>query len=421
MKFELITLFLLLISAIHEGFHQPNSIKLGEINFENEFYQKAFQELGKALQNETTLSDQHQKILDFFGQAIESGKIFDRSYPEHFKLLGKAISENTLDKRAKKLLGKLLESREDEDTYAELRKILVENDKSTTLKQQGHSESQGNTPVSTSHDIIKNSQESFFVVENDAIKSLSDVLKNLNFSEENEVKVLDLIVQALENKKLLSGENQENSNLSGEAFTLRKFLGVKYPKTLKLLKDAIDSNKYSEDRIKEILKYLSSVFITTNLSDDDALKQLAEMLVKNEHSGNNDSGSHALKEEIHIKSTQHLSNNHLIEDSSVHGRNKNQVSSIAENGSPDGPDSTTVDQNAEKISTKTTKSDKPKKKSKRSAKANVKSNSESYKSKDKSKKSRKSSKKTKRSKRKAEDVKKHKSKERLKKNLTQKD
>ncbi|EOB12477.1 hypothetical protein NBO_431g0002 [Nosema bombycis CQ1] len=142
MKFEIITLFLIIINTIEDAGLSSNSLKLGERNFENELNQKAFKDLGIALQKET-LSDQDQETLKIFGRAIELGKISDYEHREEFKLLGKAIVENTLNDEAKKLLGKLFERGRDEETYAKLRKILVENDKSTTLKQQGPSESQG--------------------------------------------------------------------------------------------------------------------------------------------------------------------------------------------------------------------------------------------------------------------------------------
>ncbi|EOB11866.1 hypothetical protein NBO_710g0001 [Nosema bombycis CQ1] len=234
---------------------------------------------------------------------------------------------------------------------------------------------------------------------------------------------MDLLVQACENKKLLSGDNQENSYLLTETPTLRKFLDGKYPQTLKLFEDAIDLNRISEDRNNETLKFLSNVFTNKKQSDEEAFNQLAKMLVKNEHSGNNVPNPQAPTTVI----SQDPPRPFL--DGTVNESNGNQVShiettknqTIPNDGSPNEPDFSFVGQNEDSGAMETTKSAEPKKRNKRSSKSHVNSNTDFHQSKDKSKESReKSSKKNKRSRRSTKDSKKPKSKNKHKRSKRQK-
>ncbi|EOB12476.1 hypothetical protein NBO_431g0001 [Nosema bombycis CQ1] len=231
---------------------------------------------------------------------------------------------------------------------------------------------------------------------------------------------MDLISKVLGSEKLLNNEHQETFRLLGKVLSFRKFVDSSYPKTLKLLGDAIVSNQISKNRNNETLKFLSKVYIDNKPSDDEAFRQLAEMLVKKERLENNVSKPQASTINTIQEPLLPLSDEALDESNENQvSHNKNSLNETTPNdGSPGEQDSATVDQNA---SMEITESAEPKKRNKRSSKSDVKSNSDSFQSKDKSKESReKSSKNNKRSRRSTKDITKPKSKNKHKRSKRQK-
>ncbi|EOB13615.1 hypothetical protein NBO_65g0019, partial [Nosema bombycis CQ1] len=381
MKVIIISLFVSLISA-----GEKNVIKAKTV-FEDEDLKK----LSEALQT-NYMDNKQQQTLKLLGKVLESGEILDNGnkHREKFEIVGKAILDNTLDEKG----------------------------------QQEQSQIQGDAPATPSHNNIgEDAQELTFVDDEDevALKRLKEVLKSDNFLNETKEKIMDLISKVLGYEKLLHKEHLETFRLLGRVLSFSKFVDSNYSKTLKLLGDAIVSNQISKNRNNEILKFLSNVFIKKTPLDKEASRQLAEMLVKKEHSENNVSKPQASTINIIQEIPLPLS------DEAVDESNKNQVSHIetlnetAQNDDLPGEQNfTTVDQNAENASMEITESPEPKRRRKRSVKSNVKSNSDSLNIKNKSKKSRKSFKKTKRSRRSTKDTRKPKSKNKYKRSKRQK-
>jgi hypothetical protein len=423
----IISLFVSLICTSQGSSTQLNIEEMNERNFEEKLSDETLQELGKALKNET-FKDEYKQKLKLLGEAIFAGKIVDDKDPEQLKLLGKAILDEKLTTELKNLLGDFLLSKTDktesEKKFRQLVEILAKNETVADTRPV-QSQIQGDEPAPPSHNEIgQNGHELTSVDEEDdvALKRLSEVLKSDNFLNENIQKITNLLGAALGSEKLLYDEHKETFRLLGKALSFGKFVDNNYPKTLKLLGDAIVSNQISKNRNNETLQFLSNVYINKEPSDQEAFRQLAEMLLKKERSENNVSKPQASTIDIIQETPLPLS------DEAVNGSNENQVShdetpineTTPNDGLPNEQDFTTVDQNAENASMEITESAEPKKRGKRNSKSNVKSNSDSLESKDKAKESRKSSKKTKRSRRSTKDITKPKSKNKHKRSKRKK-
>jgi hypothetical protein len=405
----MIQIFLTFIKVAKHSNRHPIIKKLNKLNPDIQENDRIIKDLGEGLKKDSLTTEQHNN-LTCLGIAILTGELTDDTYGKDFKLVGEAIIERKLNKKTKNLLRKVLLSSKKKAgrSLKKLIKLLI-NSKIENNIFQNDMPFQNDGVFS---EALANDSEFKKAGSKDAedYELIDTILKsNKPFKKYHNQDFIMLLQKSFKTDVSTDDKYKKILRLLELALVRDKKKGVQYKKILELFVDSLKKKKPIEIDNQEILDYINTVLNPKVPLD---IAKLAKQYLKGKNLAFNRYEKSASKTVVNKKSPHALNTNSVPKNFTAHDRNKNKVSSIAENGSSGGPNSTTVGQNGEKASIKTTISAKLKKRRKRSSKSLVKFNSESNKSEDKFKKSRKKSlKKTKSSKRKTEDAKKHKSKE----------